>query len=837
MPPKYYTDKYTELAETSVPELRKLGFTGVKGTKIGNPGGYYKLTEEFKKWVREQTAKDPAYNKRRDLGDQSQRKRVYDLIKKAVTNKNPGYILQKGELNKTPTNFQEHDYLIIEKIKNDPVVRKQFKEYSRLNDNQINKIFADRDALKLKQNQQRGELNKLKNPKLANKMKFYKSAEKWILSNSKRYADPDKFYKAFIDKFGKKNHLIQAIEGKLTTVSNPRLKAYRGSVKPNFSDDFMDWVLGQSTSKKGQRASVSVENLKDIFRTTIYNNNENVKKRILDTFRTIVPKDRTIPTTREKLGIKELLDNNPLLKKFNLNKAITGPIAKLLAKDFNDDTLNDIRFFRAPRAGTVDLIDFLRERVEPKYRSMFEETSKALKYAQRSEWNAASKALKMANTINFDHKIPTALIKRGFADTTDYIKVTPTSDKFNTLIKNPEFDQPMSRLAREFLRKGTTNIRKKEIFDEMLNLRDTFNSKYGNYLKSVDISFDEKTNSIKLKNLDEIVTTKTDLTTPFQRSFLQEKGIIPKPFVNALIQQVKQNGGCSLLAPRKATGGVADQTCEEIISQDPEGSAKKIAQAQGDTPQLGKLKGIAQRFLSLLPKIGTPGKIAAGVAAGVGTIGALTYNRELGEFVNPLNDDKASQGTLTEWIKENPVKTVAGTSIGFSAQEIPGAYKKARELGRGRTRSALGITGALKPVLTTFGTPAMTALFEVPFGAKRLEEGETMTDVLTDPFGPALGLSLMEPLSKRAGVIRDAPTRTLGQGLRNYFNLQNVGTARPGMTSKFLRMGMSPRMIAGASRFLGLPGLALSLGLTGYDAYKNYQNQEGMIYNLFNRDE
>jgi len=50
-------------------------------------------------------------------------------------------------------------------------------------------------------------------------------------------------------------------------------------------------------------------------------------------------------------------------------------------------------------------------------------------------------------------------------------------------------------------------------------------------------------------------------------------------------------------------------------------------------------------------------------------------------------------------------------------------------------------------------------------------------------------------------------------------------------------MGMSPRMIAGASRFLGLPGLALSLGLTGYGAYKNYQNQEGMLYNFFNKDE
>ena len=223
--------------------------------------------------------------------------------------------------------------------------------------------------------------------------------------------------------------------------------------------------------------------------------------------------------------------------------------------------------------------------------------------------------------------------------------------------------------------------------------------------------------------------------------------------------------------------------------------------------------------------------------AGAAAIGALTYNKELGEFVNPLNDDKASQATVTEWIKDNPVKTVAGTSIGFSTQEIPGAYKKARELGRGRTRSALGITGALKPVLTTFGTPAMTALFEAPFAAKRLEEGESMTEVLTDPLGPALGLSLMETLSQKAGVVRDAPKRTMAEGLKNYFNLSNVGTARPGVTSKILRMGMSPRMIAGASRFLGLPGLALSLGLTGYDAYKNYQNEEGMLYNFFNKNE
>jgi hypothetical protein len=64
--------------------------------------------------------------------------------------------------------------------------------------------------------------------------------------------------------------------------------------------------------------------------------------------------------------------------------------------------------------------------------------------------------------------------------------------------------------------------------------------------------------------------------------------------------------------------------------------------------------------------------------------------------------------------------------------------------------------------------------------AKRLEEGETMTDVLTDPLGPALGISLMEPLSKMSGVVRDAkPVGILG-GLKRAFNpfdMSNVGNS------------------------------------------------------------
>ena len=215
----------------------------------------------------------------------------------------------------------------------------------------------------------------------------------------------------------------------------------------------------------------------------------------------------------------------------------------------------------------------------------------------------------------------------------------------------------------------------------------------------------------------------------------------------------------------------------------------------------------------------------------------LKYDATQGSIVNTNTDQKADQNQILEYVKNNPLKVTAGTSLGFAAQEVPGAYKAARDLGRGRVRSALGISGAIRPVLTTFGTPLLTGLYEGAIGAKRLDEGETMTDILTDPVGPALGLSLMEPLSKLSGVVKDAPKRTMLEGARNYFNLSNVGQARPGITGQILRMGLSPRMIAGASRFLGLPGVALGLGMAGYDAYKDYQNQEGMIYNLFNRDE
>ena len=311
--------------------------------------------------------------------------------------------------------------------------------------------------------------------------------------------------------------------------------------------------------------------------------------------------------------------------------------------------------------------------------------------------------------------------------------------------------------------------------------------------------------------------------------------------------KAKQVPGACQIILTKALGGSID-SCVETIKKDPVGSAEKINNIKTNNKSIQELKGVAQRVLNVLPKTGTVGKVAVGTA-GVGlALSGLRFNPEKGEIVTTNNDQKADQNQILQYVKDNPLKVAAGTSLGFAAEEIPGAYRTARGVGergplpkgRGKVRSALGISGALRPVLTTFGTPLVTGLFEGAVAGKRLDEGETMTDVLTDPLGPALGLSLMEPLSKMSGVIKDAKPLGIMGGLKraiNPFDFSNVGVARAGLTSKILRMGLAPIAIAGMSK-AGLIALAAATAATagkfGYDQYNKYQNEEGMIYNLFN---
>jgi hypothetical protein len=194
---------------------------------------------------------------------------------------------------------------------------------------------------------------------------------------------------------------------------------------------------------------------------------------------------------------------------------------------------------------------------------------------------------------------------------------------------------------------------------------------------------------------------------------------------------------------------------------------------------------------------------------------------------------KASQSDVLYWIADNEIPeevTEIGKMVGQVGATIGGAtvalglpdVKKTIE-----ERKAIGkspITGTLAKGFYRLGSPLATAAFTAP---QILDEETTTKDIVTDPLN-YLGLATMETLGKRAGTIA-APAAARAPGIlgfaKDFGSLKNVGEAIPGKLSTALRLGLSPRVIAGASRFLGIPGLIASTGYSLYDYLSNKESE------------
>ena len=167
----------------------------------------------------------------------------------------------------------------------------------------------------------------------------------------------------------------------------------------------------------------------------------------------------------------------------------------------------------------------------------------------------------------------------------------------------------------------------------------------------------------------------------------------------------------------------------------------------------------------------------------------IKYNNDVGAF-ETANGDVATQEDLKLYAEENPMEVKVGT-------EPPTPNK-----------SVLKTVGR---TLAKVGTPLPTALIDGYFINKQMDEGKSTAEIAKDPLN-WIGLAAMEPLSKVSGV------------------------AEKGGMNAVLRLGLNPATIRGISRFAGLPGLAISTAMTAYDQYKKYQNEEGFVYNLFNKE-
>ena len=405
-------------------------------------------------------------------------------------------------------NFSKDDYQLLKRIQNnaDDLAYVAGKtKWADLDANDILNLIEDREAY-LDLEKSSISQKAAKETQFGPKRKFYKQAENWIVKNSSRYADPDKFKKAFLRTFGKDNHLIESINAGKATGFNV-----------DFSDWFKESILGTSYIKRQPGTTYNSKLLDDIFKTSIYTNNKNVQKRILNEFNRILPP----PGSKRIPDIRYAFIDSPLLQKFGINESIRGPIARLLADNLTKGMMKQISMFRDPFLGTGDLITFLKDRVDPKYKSMFEEAAKAVRHAQTKQWPAAKKALNLSQNIMFDHSIPKELISLGYADEIEYIKLNPTSAEFNQTIKRTQFDQPMIRLSKE-LNKAKTIDAKTKIFEEMKRIKNKFSKKYGNYLDNVKINMDKK-GKLTFTSDAPVVTKKTDLVKSLKTSLQQEE--------------------------------------------------------------------------------------------------------------------------------------------------------------------------------------------------------------------------------------------------------------------------------------------------------------------------
>jgi hypothetical protein len=176
------------------------------------------------------------------------------------------------------------------------------------------------------------------------------------------------------------------------------------------------------------------------------------------------------------------------------------------------------------------------------------------------------------------------------------------------------------------------------------------------------------------------------------------------------------------------------------------------------------------------------------------TAGVLEYNVDLGAFVDSrYPTQKVSDLQIKNWATENPMSVKAGTEDAL--KPIKGNLLK-----------------TVGKSLAYVGAPLPTALIDSYFVGKQIAEDRPAAEIAKDPLN-WLGLATMSTLSEISGV------------------------SKPGKMNAALRLGMSPGLIRGVSRFAGIPGLAISTALTAYDQYNKYKNEEGLIYDFFNKVE
>ena len=328
------------------------------------------------------------------------------------------------------------------------------------------------------------------------------------------------------------------------------------------------------------------------------------------------------------------------------------------------------------------------------------------------------------------------------------------------------------------------------------------------------------------------VSQLTDANIDFFKGTFSESSKQANKQLNNFIKTAQGSPtACKAVLNKLVGGGVAG--CVEEIKRNPTAAAEKISELKPTSAALGKVKNAATTFLNFAAK-GKGFAIGAGLGVGGGALVKKFMNDDPSTYLT--NDAQANAmilDTLDQKEREQRMEAIGdapelldeariGGELAVTGAAIPGAssvYQARRKPftrivdGVKKTRPAMGpARAALGPVgkaLSGFATPLGIAALTPLNVASSLYQGDSGYEIATDPLNylaPALA-GTMGSLSKEA---------TRGMGATSKL-------------AKTLRLGMSPGAIKMVSRRFGLPGLALSSGISLYELADEYKSGRGMF--------
>ena len=252
------------------------------------------------------------------------------------------------------------------------------------------------------------------------------------------------------------------------------------------------------------------------------------------------------------------------------------------------------------------------------------------------------------------------------------------------------------------------------------------------------------------------------------------------------------------------------------LDEDPIGTATRVQNLQSEGGSVNRIKGTATSFLNIVKSGGKFGALAAVGAAGAGLVKTFmnddptTYlsnedqqkNMLIDMITSPVVDEPKADAAILDY--QLPV--IGAGAVAGTAAVAPSTIEAARSGALGAKKSGITKTGlkTLGRGLAALGTPAALLATEPLFIGGQIAQGDSLGEIATDPIN-YLGAAFADPATRFA-------TKGLGP-----------------TASKIMRLGISPGALRIASRAFGLPGLALSLGISGYEMYDDYKKKRGMF--------